>query len=416
MLTKPNPGLEMLMAGTNNAIGKITETWITEARELITKNDIPAYSKMTSAFLDTVKATTGITVEFHLLHADLGAMAAVHSASSMTGHSSVRFGTEAQTVGHYFKDIVKGKVDLNKGFVSGKLADLFNFRISISTGLFMNYLGFTPAETAALFLHELGHAFTVITSMGEYVYLNYYLTEGIEILQGKKANVYKIEVLDHKWLKDNIPKEDRDNFSNNPNEANIRRAILSAYKKTSRGYLADNGLISKRRDEQMADIYVTRLGYGRPLATALAKMHSMYPGGQGRGESTWVADTLRLMFMIVGAPITAYAIIFTNPLSRKDSDSRYDNNLERLLKIRRDLIQQIKILKPQTDVTNLVEDIDAIDTLTKAYTSNRNMFDEAVTLFRPSIRRMEQLSANEEKLESLVNNDLFLNAFKLQNL
>lgn len=416
MLTDNKPGLEVLMAGNNNDLGKITEAWIVEARQCIKKGDIEGYSTVTKTYLNTLKNKTGLDVEFYYFNTDMRASAFINTKCGWKGHAGTKYTSGESITRDVMEEVYTTDIDLAKGKVSGKMSDSLRFQIGFASGLFTDLLGFTPAETAAVFMHEVGHAFESFASVGEYVYLNYYLTEGIDILQGKKVNKYKIELLDDKWIVDNISPELRDAFINERDESTTRKAILSAYKKTTRGHLGNNGLTSKRRDEQAADLFVTRLGYARPLATGLTKIEKYSSGSSTTIGSSWMAETIRVMFMIAFAPVTAYAIIMENPLNDSVTSTRYDNGLERIMKIRRDLIQQLKILGNKIDNKHIVDDIDAIDKLAKAYSSNRTMFDEAVTFFRPTIRKMEQNAKNEENLEELLNNDLFVNIFKLQNL
>ncbi|MFO5795479.1 hypothetical protein, partial [Klebsiella pneumoniae] len=55
---------------------------------------------------------------------------------------------------------------------------------------------------------------------------------------------------------------------NDRTEGNIRKVILSSFKKAQRPHLTGD-VQSRKRDEQLADLFATRLGYGRPLVTAL---------------------------------------------------------------------------------------------------------------------------------------------------
>lgn len=416
MLTDNKPSLELLMAGNNNDLGKLTEDWVIAARACIAKGDTEGYSTVTRTYLNVLKDKTGLEVEFYYFNTDMRASAFINTQCGWKGHAGTKY-TEGPSVSRELIDkVFTTTIDLANGKVSGKLADSLRFQIGFASGLFTNILGFTPAETAAVFLHEIGHGFESFASIGEYVYLNYYLTEGIDILQGKKVNKYKVQILDDKWVLENLTPELRDAFINERDESTTRKAILSVYKKTTRGHLGNNGLTSKRRDEQAADLFVTRLGYARALATGLTKIEKYSSSSSVTIGSSWMAETLRVMFMIAFAPATAYAIIMENPLNDSVTSTRYDNGLERIMKIRRDLIQQLKILGNKIDNKHIVEDIEAIDKLAKAYSSNRTMFDEAVTFFRPTIRKMEQNAKNEETLEELLNNDLFVNIFKLQNL
>ena len=417
MLSKPIVSQEMIMTGNKNGLGKAIEEWVVTARKLeIEKASNAETMKHFNNLVDLVKLKTGLNITLNVVSDSFTCAAAVSSKMWLNNHNGTKYSSNNLNYDQAEALILKGSVDLEKAVVSGMYTDMVVFNIYVTTGLLSDSLGFTPEETTAILLHEIGHAYKAVSHIGEYVRLNYYLTEGIEILQGKRTNKYNFEVLTHKYILENIPEDQRDDFVNNPNEGTIRRAILSSYKRSSRGHLFDGGLTSKRRNEQMADMYVTRLGYGRALALALSRMDKYYPGSQGRGESTWFADTLTTIALLGAAPLVAMAVMLVDPLEDKNTYTNYDDNMERLFKIRRDLIQQSKILKSYIDINNLINDINVIDEVIKEYSSKRTVFDSVVTILRPSIRKMEQNAVNEEKLEALLNNDLFLNALKLKNL
>lgn len=418
MFYKPVPSLEAIAIGTTNDLGKLIEAELEELRknQTYSKYDTKAINAFINRMYKLVKLKTGLNIAITVVDNGLSHMAAISSSMWLHGHSGTKFTDKPRKINETVEMMLTGNVDLKAGKITGTFADIAAFGIMISWAYLAGYFKDPVSSLTAVILHEIGHAFNSVATIGEYVYLNYFLSDGIEIVQGKKQNKYKFEVLSHQYLLKNVPEDQRDEFANNPSDDNVRRAIMSVYKKNIRGHLFDGGLSSKLRDEQSADQYVSRMGYARPLAVALTQMDKYYPGSTGRGNSTWFADTLTAIFMLGAAPIVAFVIMMHDPLENANRATTYDKPFERLMKIRRDLIQQLKVLQGSTDTANLVSDIDAIDKLSKAYTSDRGLFDEAITFFRPSIRKMEQQIENEIKLESLLNNDLFVNAFKLQNL
>lgn len=418
MFNNYNIALEMLSTGVKNSVGKDIEAWVTTCRE-IHKTGKGSLTEAHQVIEDLVRAKTGLRIKLHILADDLNINAGVWTDIGAFGHLGSRYYNNPSLKVLFSSDQglkMVTEIDLKTAKVSGGLSEHLVFNIYFSTGVLCDILGFTVDEVTAFFLHELGHGFDMFMNLGEYVWLNYFLTEGIEVLQGKKPNKYKVEVLDDAWIMKNIPEELKDDFTNNRSEDTIRRAIMTTYKLAPRHHLTENGLASKLRDEQMADNFVSRLGYGRPLVTGLVRMDKYYSNSVTRLYSTWWAQSLKLMCMIVYAPITALMIAMYNPLDDLNIEARYDTLDQRLLKVRRDLIQQLKIIGRVSAGNQLVDDIAVIDDLLKDYNKSRDVFDMAVTFFRPALRKQQQNLKAEQDLELLMNNDLFLSAFKLKNM
>lgn len=299
------------------------------------------------------------------------------------------------------------KIDLKKLHVSGTMVDELNFTSCFGYGFFQ--YNFTDAEITAILLHELGHAFDVFLTLGDYIYLNYMLTDGVDVLLGNKQNRYKLDVLDHTWVTKNMEPGERDKFVNNPTPGSARRAILSTWQKAPRHYLFDNALSAIKRDEQMADTFASRLGYGRALVVGLDKWHKVV-GKQIDYRTTWIGNLVRIASMIVFIPFTILWLLTLAATDDGDIDSRYDPPKQRLTRIKLDLITQLRTIKDRSLVDSIQEDIRVIDEVLTKYHSGTNAYDAMAEFFSPSIRKERRLLEHEETLESLLNNDLFVTA------
>ncbi|WP_410166940.1 hypothetical protein, partial [Klebsiella pneumoniae] len=71
--------------------------------------------------------------------------------------------------------------------------------------------------------------------------------------------------MDETWLKKNVDPADYEKFANDRTEGNIRKVILSSFKKAQRPHLTGD-VQSRKRDEQLADLFATPLAYVRRLA------------------------------------------------------------------------------------------------------------------------------------------------------
>lgn len=420
-MTMPTISNELLMVGAKSKIGPVTEKWIEDYREISKEHsdrNHPKFKKLCTKYVNDVKTILGVNIELDIYNVDDVVMG-VRCQISWHGHQGTKWdrGSATKLVptdGLALKRFIR--VDLKTGHVSGDLTEELTYRIIVSHQLLNGFAGFTVQEDTAMLLHEYGHIINSFMYLGDYVWLNYYLTEGIEVMMGRKKPVAEIEIYNDRWLRENVPQAEYEAFTDNRTEEGAKRVIISVSKKLTRHHLTHNEITAKRRDEQTSDMFVTRLGYGRQLASALYRLDKYYEEPSLVGAS-WVGEVGKLFTAILILPIALIALMVYDPTGgdAHTMDGRYDEPMDRLVKIRRDLIAQLKNPGP-LNTRNLADDIDAVDALIKEYTTNSSIFDSIINFFRPSIRKMRQNTKVEDDLESLMNNDLFLQAHKLSKL
>lgn len=305
------------------------------------------------------------------------------------------------------------KVDLKNLTAKGPMVDELKFKSNISEGFFVARYGYTDEEITGIILHECGHAFNLFVTLGDYIYLNYMLSDGIDVLLGNKRNEYNLEVLDHTWMEKNIDKDLREEYANKRTPDQARRAILSTWKKAPRHYLFDNPVSAHKREEQMADMFASRLGYGRAVITGLDKLYKIY-GMSTDMRASWLGNLARVAVLILFLPFTILWMITCSGTNDFDFGGRYDNPKERVLKVRMDLITQLKTIKDRSLVSTIQADIDCLDELLKQYHTGTNLYDYIEDLSSPVARREKRLITHEENLESLLNNSLFVEAHRFK--
>jgi hypothetical protein len=306
------------------------------------------------------------------------------------------------------------KVDLKNLTVSGPMVDRVKFTCNIGQAFYNEAQGWTTKEVTGILLHECGHAFNVFTTLGDYIYLNYMLADGIDVVLGNKRNEFQLEVLDATWLAKNIPVDQRDQFANHRSPDVVKRAILSAWKKAPRHYLFDNPATALKREEQMADMFATRLGYGKALASGLHRLYKTF-GAELDNSSSWLGLIAKLMLAVTFIPFTVLWLVFSTGASEMNGMDLYDNPQERINKIRKDLIFQLKHISDNSLKDGIAEDIKAVEDILAEYNLNRTFFDKLQQFFTPSLRREQALMKHEENLEDLMNNPLFVDAYRYKN-
>lgn len=415
--------LEMLAIGAKTPLVKLVETYVKDTRALwpdYPSNKPPTiYEQMTvlgDKFVKAIRQVFGANMLIEL-YPETTPFAAIHSAIWFNGHSGSRYYND-KSLKIVSDDSVTLKqpleIDLKNVTLKGKLVDVLVFKLLLSESMLFDTSFFNDSELTATFLHEFGHVFNTFMTLGDYIWLNYYLTDGIEILLGKKQNKLKIEIFNQKWLDENIPPAIHEQFTNDRSEENAKKVIFSAMKSAPRHHLTNNHLLATRREEQLADMFATRLGYGKYLVSANYK-HDRYYGDPQLTERKWYAETAKIMLGLVLLPVAVIGMLMYDPLIHDGLSVRYDDPMTRNIKVRRDLVAQLKNPGP-LDRDDIVADIDAIDAIIKEYSNNSSIFDGIINFFRPSIRKQRQNTKAEDDIESLMNNDLFIQAHKLSKL
>lgn len=415
--------LEMLAIGAKTPLVKLVETYVKEIRALwpTYPNDEPTtlhddMGKISSKFIKDVKRVVGVNITIDMYTID-GPSAGVMSALWFNGHSGSRFYTDPS-----FKIVSDDstslhqvlEIDLKNVTVKGTLAEMLSFKLFFTDWLFFNPKFYNENELIGTLLHEFGHIFNTFMTLGDYIWLNYYLTDGIEILMGKRQNKLKLDIFNQRWIDENVPKEVRDEFMSGKTEENAKRVIFSALKNAPRHHLTNNPIMANRREEQLADMFATRLGYGKYLVSANWKHDRHYGDPQLHGRR-WYAETAKVLVSLVLLPVAVIGMIMYDPLIHDGTSARYDDPMTRNIRVRRDLVAQLKNPGP-LNRDDIVADIDAIDAIIKEYSANTSVIESFVTFFRPDLRKQKQNTKVEDDLESLMNNDLFLQAHKLAKL
>lgn len=382
----------------------------------------------TAEISDVIKRNTGLTIGVDLFDGnpvDIGIMvqhAVGHSGTSgKYGHGLYR--TDGRQ--SHYDGFLTSTIDLATGRVNGDFTKV-PFTLVLPTGFFTTDLADAEQKTAGL-LHEVGHAFFTLATIGEYVWLNYFLTDGIDVVLGRKPNRYKVDVLSAAYMQKHVKDPElAKKLREQPDEACVRRAVLELEGGPSnRGHLRSVfGYGTNRRDEQLADMFVSRMGMGRALATFLhthAKLNN--PKSQMPPMTFRFLDVcnffvttggITAMYMF-GGPIGALgaSLVLLGLLSTDQGEpsSFYDNEHERLTKLRRDIIAQMRHRDtPETKRVTLEADLKAFDALLEKTQQHRSILSATNYLINPFVRRGRQQLKHEELLESLLNNDLFATA------
>lgn len=330
--------------------------------------------------------------------------------------------------------VKKGTIDLKKAKVSGMFSDN-KFTLYINFGMLIQ-IGLTDQEISAVILHELGHAFTCCEYSDRMSRNNQVLSNISKEFTGtkepKSAYIYK----ELKKLDPKVTKEVADDLVEG-------KRLLVGYKlynlmdfSPARSDNDVGNAYSQTSCEQLADQFAARFGYGKHLSTGLEKFHKDHTFAGFISNRTArhiflymieISQTLNFVIAIFALftplfVIAAYylaiigIIIFS--FNKKHSHWTYDDIKERYTRIRNELTGNLKDQElSNNEIKELLSKISIIDGVVENSFNHKwfihAIMDKVLSGNRKAITRSEQ----EQLLEKLVNNDLYIKAaeFKVLN-
>lgn len=324
------------------------------------------------------------------------------------GVASVRWGGEG----------VAGEVDLVNAKVSGFYQKLVNYVYITETALLGDT--FTAPELAAIVLHEVGHIMTYYMMLGQLDTTCYILTDFVRQVIGAKDPKVRVKLFTELNRNTGIDMTKSPEALNSTDSTVLSVLLLSEITENTRSEFGSSQY-DMRSWESMSDQFAARMGSAKDLATALAKVMVHSDPMSYRNTFTYfvmelvkVLTTLALLAApFFGGPgfmlMIGVYIISVSPVDRE-----YDKPLERITRLRNELIAQTKNkTTPKERLKDLIEDIAALDTATKGIKDRQSFYELIWTTISPYSRRQKNIRKELQELETLVNNDLFLSSAKL---
>ena len=322
--------------------------------------------------------------------------------------------TEATAVIHAIGKPLLGSVDLRNCKVEGSYTQVKAPMVIGAQLLRSNK--FTDGEVAAIMLHEIGHLFTYFQFIGTYV-----RTALISAATAKGAMGIEDATERAKLIREGakilgLEKTDAEALAALPKES-INNAIQTVFLTESviqnRSENGDSDY-ELRACEQLADQFATRHGASRDLVTGLDRLWRVYNVNSTISSAMHVfIEIMKLTLIIVsliGIPSMALYILLANPMQKI-----YDDPGQRIRFIKQQLIVELKSEKT-TDPRrqSIVDDIAAIQVVEDQLTDRLSFIEWMIIALRPSVRRALRAETAQKQIETLANNDLFVQAAKFQ--
>ena len=373
---------------------------------------------------DIIKKHTGMNVivtptEGKYYYAEIPYLYQINSASTYKGSWLAKaLGHKDSDLDDLVSKVMSSEIDMETGVVTGVLSKLpMNFYVGADVFNTMsgkdNPNPLDASEVAGLMFHEIGHMLLCLSTIGQAVNINFHLTEGVEILQGRKPNKLKIKILNPTDFAKGIDDPElKKVITDTPTDSDYRVAILRQIGTKDRDTLTSPFGVVKR-DEQAADLYASRMGYGKEVMTALSKIDREVAVSIRRYTTIWYI----ILYLFGGFTFAITSLLFAIFFrERYGSSGGYDSTVERARKMRRD---SIRILRTgnlsNADREKVENDIAGIDGIIKLHTENNIAITTLVKIVSPRFRYGKARLELEQTLETLVENDLFLKAESIRN-
>lgn len=330
---------------------------------------------------------------------------------------------------------ILSKANNKVGYVNIAKATVGGIFSQYEHALYMNFKllrmqKLTPAETAAVLLHELGHDFYACEYSNRLSTCNRVLEDVAEKLLSKdkdKDLVYIYREL--KTVNTNITEEEVEKLVSGER---IIPGII--WFKTIIGTV-ESQLANNKYDntsfEQLADNFPSRFGYGRELISGLEKLMGLY----NRLSNIFIVieslKDLRLTLVLfntlvstIGIPVILSSvlapaiIIFLIFISGEDfNDYTYDELRTRYKRIRNDQVELLKTMNiPDDQLKGILIDIQYMDDLINKTSNYKSLFNILANYIIPVHKKTNKAIVEQQLLEKLTANDLFIAAAKLKTI
>ncbi len=324
----------------------------------------------------------------------------------------------------------KGTVDLKKAKVSGLFSEYKN-KLFLNFHVMITQFKLTTPELTAIILHELGHAFYICEFSDRLETTNQVLANVAKELLNKKEKNLDYVYRELKSIDDTITKQAVEEIVNG-------HKVIAGYKLfnvilNSVVSQVSNAKYNETAFEQLADHFASKFGYGRYLVLALDKMHEYF----NSPEKSKTYNTFNLLMsaidLIIGMGYTVAVAITMGPMGgiamlafmtlllriagEDFKDYTYDDLKIRYKRIRANYIDVIKKLDiPKSELKDLIDQIYAIDRIMSQTYMPVSIYNKIANALFSKAKKADESIREQQLLEDLAFNDLFLEAAQFRVL
>jgi len=336
---------------------------------------------------------------------------------------------------YYTKDankVIKKLEDNEKTFVDLKNAKVGGAFSTVPSKIYMGFrqlkdMKLTAREAAAVFMHEVGHAFVAYELAFNTIQTNQILLALHKSLVAKDQKLFEYSL---KLTEKRIgPSSGVYNELKEETDTNVVTTVVMAKIQEKRVSELGTAAYDKTTYEALADNFATRMGLGRELVTSLEKIHRLYGSPEYSGETRFMYNMIQIivasyfmllgavlgsvLLMIAGAPI--FFLITWTVSDGAEYQNVYDKLKIRYKRVREQLISRLKVksLAPEL-VKNILEDLKVLDKIIEQTGEFSSILNVVGNIIYPSNWVLSSRKNAQRLLEELASNDLFIKAAQLR--
>lgn len=326
---------------------------------------------------------------------------------------------------------IKGTVDIEKAKVSGVFSEFENQLYMNFKQLINNKL--TVQEITAVLLHELGHGFYACEYSNRLDVNNQILASVSQEIFSKKDNkdlVYIYKEL--KKINEEVKESDVEDIVSGKNVIpglTFFKVVIGSVKNN-----ITNDKYNNSSFEQLADNFSNRFGYGRPLVSGLQKIvgYSKFTTYFMLIATTMqniieLSNIFQLLFLTLAKPlaITFMSLLFhvfiflvlMFFIGEGSKDYTYDNIVRRYKRVRNDLVEGLKDQSINKEsVAVLINTITEIDKIILNIDLPEDLFKKVVNIVLPYHYKAKGSINEQQLMEDLISNDIFIKSAQLRSL
>ncbi len=326
-----------------------------------------------------------------------------------------------------------GMVDLKTAKVSGVFSEKPIYTSISIPYLMSNKVGMNKGEVTAILLHELGHVFNSFELANKLESGNLALaTFASSVLNNQPREKL---VFAYKELSKSLG--EKPEFISE--DGSLLLMKIDAFKKYF-GFVRtqmSRYKYDETTNESAADVFATRMGYGKELILSLEKLNVLFGTvvDQKQKDIDWVflisnvlwgsiAICMAIFGMILAPLIIAAYLFLALTYYRKDSDTNlfsskgriiYDTDLDRYKRVRQQIVELLKAKSIPADIaTPYIETLNEMDKIISKFPKDRTKIDFLAGLFDPDAKTNFSDYVLQRKLEDLAYSDLFVTSALLK--
>lgn len=324
---------------------------------------------------------------------------------------------DMHTISKMVNDKFTGIIDRKNAKVAGHFSKI-TAPMYLTTAILKSEK-FTSREVTAIMLHELGHLYTYFERIIDLVSINYAAWSAAERIMKTEQDTDRVVILTEFSNAVDANLIEKETLAKLDGKEVIFTHLVCETVKNRRNEEGDM-VYSYRGYEFSSDQFAVRHGAGSDLAIALDKVYRAqfinpsylsWPTHVAIQSVSFLYHLLMASSGFVGTLFTALVLLAARPMNKT-----YDDPRQRMERIKREMVGELKLKLSDERRRQLVQDVEAIDTMMVGVKDKAEWLEAVWKYLLPAGRSSQAKMEFQQTLERLANNNLFLQAARLDNL